>query len=186
MDDDVVLGGADVGDPAGAGGRPGALGPHGVRLPSSHRSEDDKLAEEVAAGDVRPGLDDGAAAVRQQRVVEGNGRVLVAAGEEVLVVESGGGQADQDLMVARLGDGDILDLEAGEKEVSDDTGGIDNDISGVSGCEMDGVLRVVDLARLAGDFLEVEDSRHGEGLYMRQCIRSCFLANYFEAQDEML
>jgi hypothetical protein len=47
-------------------------------------------------------------------VVEGDARVEVLADEEVAVVEGGGGEFDEELVWAGGGEGDGVELEAGD------------------------------------------------------------------------
>lgn len=69
--------------------------------------------EEGRAAAVGPGADDGAVAVGEERVCEGDGRVEVLADEEVAVVEGCGVEADEELAGAGGGEGDVGELEAG-------------------------------------------------------------------------
>lgn len=112
---DVVERGADLGELGAArdGELPLVLGPRGVGLPPAHGRQDDGLVQEVGARDVGPDGLDGAVAIGEERVGEGDGGIQVVADEEVAVVEGRCGHADEDLLGAWFWLGDFFDLEAG-------------------------------------------------------------------------
>ena len=66
---------------------------------------------------------DGAVAVGEERGGEGDAWVEGLADEEVAVVEGGGGEADEELLWAWGGDGDGVELEAGDRVSDLDRGG---------------------------------------------------------------
>lgn len=73
--------------------------------PAARRRQEDvgSCCGDVAARALWPGLDDGAVAVGEEGVGEGDAWVEVLADEEVAVVEGGGVEADEEFLGAGFG-----------------------------------------------------------------------------------
>lgn len=117
---DEVLCGADVGELRASrdGEALSVFGAGGIALPAAHGRQDHRLVDEVGTFGTRAGGYNCAGAVGEHGRIKIDGRVEVLADEEVAVVQSHGGQADEELIGTGSWFGDFFDLETGGHMVS--------------------------------------------------------------------